>query len=395
MIYTFGVFRKLVFVTFIMALTSNAQTNITIGAKAPVIHITDWIDNTPKDKNLSGKYVVLEFWATWCGPCIAAVPHMNELQKEFTQNDLYFISMTYESVEKAQRILKRVSFNSMVVTDQTKATQVQFGDGKKGLTQYPLTVLIDNKGIIQWIGAPKKLTKEILKNFTSGSEINAVDTKEKVKDEKEAKDFTTLFKDKELDYYFQLTTDNDKGIEFSKQSINTSIIVLSAASLEDIYTQIFDRDPSSIRIPDDLRNQQFKLVYKNTRDKENSLQMLEKVLLEKLQLQKRTLTEQKASYLVFISDKTLLEETLETRFSAKSDADDKIVFTAYTIQDMLREINKIFSEDFRYEESIQTKFDFIIATSSKKAMLSSLQSYGFNAKEETIEMMVTVLEKKK
>lgn len=62
--------------------------------------ITDWIKNIPEDKNLNNKYIVLEFWATWCEPSIAAVPHLNQLQDEFKQNDLYFNSITDESIEK-------------------------------------------------------------------------------------------------------------------------------------------------------------------------------------------------------------------------------------------------------------------------------------------------------
>ena len=63
---------------------------------------------------------------------------MNDLQKNVDKEDVYFISITDESVDKVKRSLKRIDFRSIVVTDQTKATQVNFGDGKKGLTPYPL-----------------------------------------------------------------------------------------------------------------------------------------------------------------------------------------------------------------------------------------------------------------
>ncbi len=142
----------------LLGLNAFSQSNITVGEKAPAIHITDWMANTPADKDLSDKFVVLEFWATWCGPCIKAVPHMNELQKKFDSADLIFLSITDENAEKVNRTLKRVDFQSAVVSDQTRQTHNAFGDGEEGLASLPMTVLIDNDGIVRWVGLPDQLT---------------------------------------------------------------------------------------------------------------------------------------------------------------------------------------------------------------------------------------------
>ena len=170
--------RKLVYILALLSFGNiYTQSNIAVNEKAPAINITDWIENIPDDKNLNNKYIVLEFWATWCGPCIAAVPHMNQIQKEFDQKDLYYISITDESIAKVERSLKRIKFKSIVVTDLTKETQVSFGDGVEGLEVYPLTVLIDNSGIIKWIGKPKNLNSNIMSEFLSNKSDQKVNDK--------------------------------------------------------------------------------------------------------------------------------------------------------------------------------------------------------------------------
>jgi thiol-disulfide isomerase/thioredoxin len=58
------------------------QSNLRVGDPAPPITITEWLANTPEDTTLRDKFIVLEFWATWCKPCLEAVPHLNELRAQ-------------------------------------------------------------------------------------------------------------------------------------------------------------------------------------------------------------------------------------------------------------------------------------------------------------------------
>lgn len=320
---------------------------------------------------------------------------MNEIQKEFQQKDLYYISITDESIGKIERTLKRVEFKSIVVTDLTKETQMNFGDGIKGLDVYPLTILINKEGIIKWIGEPKNLDSTIMTDFLSGGNNRLKDSKpEKNQSYKEADqifDFKELMTNKEIKQYFDLReTDSDKTI---KQAMGTSIIYLKSYKLESIYNDIFSVKNDQLTLSNKIHNKRFDLIYKNTEDPEN-LSSLENQILNKLNLTKQTNYKPTKINVVTIQDQSLLEETLEKRFSSKSDADDKIIFTAYTIKNVLDELSNVTSEPFNFIESNDTKYDFIINIKSKKDIINSLKSYGLKTeKKDGKTEQITLIEK--
>src|SRR5215831_9135496 len=71
-----------------------------VGQDPPLLQATALLqapDGAKLDaKSLEGKVVVLEFWATWCGPCVAAIPHLNELSDKFKNQPVQFVAITAE-----------------------------------------------------------------------------------------------------------------------------------------------------------------------------------------------------------------------------------------------------------------------------------------------------------
>lgn len=98
------------------AISSSAQTTpeqairpLTIGDTVPDIELTNLINYPSKTARLSdfkGKLVILDFWATWCGPCVAALPKMTTLQKEFGEQ-IKIIAVTMEGQQKVASFLQK------------------------------------------------------------------------------------------------------------------------------------------------------------------------------------------------------------------------------------------------------------------------------------------------
>ncbi len=145
---------------------------LSIGDPAPALDIADWVKGEPVDLNKSkGKQVVVvEFWATWCGPCIEIMPHLSELQHKYRGKGLAVVSITSEDPNNTLKIVK-----AFVKKQGDKmAYSVAFDDGEKtsraymeasGQTGIPTAYLVDKQGRIAWIGDPRSGMDEAIEEL--------------------------------------------------------------------------------------------------------------------------------------------------------------------------------------------------------------------------------------
>ena len=141
---------------------------INIGDPAPAIKTGRWLKGTPIQKFESEKIYVIEFWATWCIPCIAAMPHISELAQIYHDKitiigmDIHEKSTT--SVEKISRFVDSMGsrMDYLVATDSNNfmADNWILATGIKGI---PRTFVVDGNGKLAWIGHPSKLDKVLPK----------------------------------------------------------------------------------------------------------------------------------------------------------------------------------------------------------------------------------------
>lgn len=121
-----------------------------IGQPAPEISAKEWINlkDPLRLADLRGKVVVLEFWATWCGPCIDGIPHLNELQRKRAGKDFQLLTFVQEGHQTIDRFLQRNHIEYAIGLAST--TQADYG-----IRGIPHAFVIDREGKVVWHGHPE------------------------------------------------------------------------------------------------------------------------------------------------------------------------------------------------------------------------------------------------
>jgi thiol-disulfide isomerase/thioredoxin len=145
---------------------------VALGKAAPPLHLRQLLQ-APADAprtldQLKGKAVVLEFWGTWCAPCIAAFPHLNELVKDCQGEPVVFISVTDEPADLVVNFLKTKTLATWVGIDDRGATTSGYG-----VQSWPTTVLIDPDGIVRGVTWPHVVTAALLKDLAHRRPLKA------------------------------------------------------------------------------------------------------------------------------------------------------------------------------------------------------------------------------
>lgn len=124
----------------------DRQAKKYVNKPAPEVFVVEWLTPEP---DLNNKFILYDFWAAWCAPCMWMVPELNALQKRYKGRLEVVGLLPPEHIQKNNQLMapamKRIHYSVAVVPNG-----YQFDN--YGITAMPYSVLVDRSGVVQWQG---------------------------------------------------------------------------------------------------------------------------------------------------------------------------------------------------------------------------------------------------
>lgn len=153
---------SVLFTLLIANMLFGQDVNSLAGHQAPPIIFKESLSKNTPPNFYQNKILVIDFWATWCAPCIATFPHFNQLSKKYGSDSVLFASLTDEPASIARKFFERTKKELIAVKlcDTSHKTGNSFN-----VQSIPYCVVIDKNNIVRWTGQTYDLTEEVLNNI--------------------------------------------------------------------------------------------------------------------------------------------------------------------------------------------------------------------------------------
>lgn len=205
----------LIFAAFVAGISGDLK----VGDKAPPMKVAEWVKGQPVPTLQQGRVYVVEFWASWCGPCVDGIPHLTELAKKYAESVTIIGVNVWEDPDATDNSYF-ATVKSFVEKMGSKMDYVVGIDGPEGemaktwmeaagQNGIPAAFVVNGDGIIVWIGHPMNLDGVLEKVIAGTWDLETA--KKHAQAEREVNDLlNSLYNELET-----VSADEQKALEFA------------------------------------------------------------------------------------------------------------------------------------------------------------------------------------
>jgi thiol-disulfide isomerase/thioredoxin len=135
--------------------TKNMTYMAKIGSPAAPLKGLQWVKGSPVEEFKKGSVYIVEFWATWCGPCRVSIPHLTDVQKNYKDKNVTIIGISNEPAEKVkpyvEKMADKMNYNVAIDSNLTATQLYMEAYGEEGI---PTAFIVDQNSAVVWRGHP-------------------------------------------------------------------------------------------------------------------------------------------------------------------------------------------------------------------------------------------------
>lgn len=151
----------------------GAQSQLKVGDAAPKLSGGVWVQGKPIGEFERDKAYLIDFWATWCGPCVASIPHMEHLHQRYKNQGLVVIGQDVweQDVGKVKPLVEKMGdkMSFRIALDDEKGTMAELWLKAAGVKGIPSAFLVGKDGKVAWIGHPMGLEQGLIEQVLAGT----------------------------------------------------------------------------------------------------------------------------------------------------------------------------------------------------------------------------------